>query len=286
MSKSRRHGLFGRREEVNDNPQQDDRSDDWLEATSSDDEEALESLRHSDAVRPLNITPEAERFPPLAPRDEAEARPKPAPVKTAPKRVYEPIKWGTNLFTLLMLIATCALVGAIVTIWQNPYTPLNPLPPATPFIEITATPDGILPTAMPTIAAPATIEADTGDTSQGGAAFAGDVIYQSNANNQGCDWTSIAGTVQASDGNGLNGYRVVVDDGTQEQVVFTGSAEQFGPGGWELALGNTLISGQYSVQLANTIGEAVSDPLLIDLPGDCAANVAVINWQQDGAPAS
>ncbi|QPC84214.1 hypothetical protein G4Y79_07530 [Phototrophicus methaneseepsis] len=293
MSKSRRRGLFGRRrEEPEDNLAEAAFSDDWLpsEDLEADDDDVLERLRHSDAMRPLKITPEEERFPPLAPEGVPvePARPRqPMPRK----RVYEPIKWGTNFFTLLVLMAMCGLIWVFSMIWQDPYVSLNPFPPPTRYIEITVTPevgmglvDATLPAATATSEATPTAEiVDTANNATGAAfALVGDIAYQANTGTQGCDWSSMTGTVQASDGEPVNGYRVLVDSGTEEQVVFTGSADHIGPGGWELVLSNTLISGQYTVQLTSSTGTAVSDVLLVELPGDCSANVAVINWQQAG----
>lgn len=276
MSNKRRRSLFQR-------AQKDASADepDVMEWLPEDEEaEELDHLREAEAVRPLNITPEEERFPPL------EVRPVPitnstfykdADLHEAPPVEYEPIRWGSNLLTLLFLVATIGLIVAIASIWQNPYSPLNPFPPATRYIEVTATPGPDIPataTAAPTV-----------EVVQSAFAFslAGDVIYTTNGNDNGCDWTSIVGTVQTASGEAVDGYRVTIDDGTNEQAVFTGSAPRLGPGGWELVLGEALISSQYAVQLTDARGEAMSEPLLVDMTGDCTRNVAIVSWQQNSA---
>ena len=275
MSNKRRRSLF-QRAQKDTSTDEDDFSMEWL----PDDEEAkeLDQLRESEAVRPLNITPEEERFPPL------QVTPVPitnstfykdADTHEPPPVVYEPIKWGSNLLALLFLVATMGLILALYLVWQDPYSQLNPFPPPTRYIEITATPEAAQPataTAAPTV-----------EIVQSAFAFslAGDVIYTTNGNDNGCDWTSIVGTVQTASGEAVDGYRVTIDDGTNEQAVFTGSAPRLGPGGWELVLGETLINSQYAVQLTDARGEAMSEPLLVDMTGDCVRNVAIISWQEN-----
>jgi hypothetical protein len=117
---------------------------------------------------------EAERFPPLPPpawaRHEAaqeaefedDLAPVPPPVsvpapvrgkarKTAPKK--KPSRARGCLYNLLTLLFFALTIGALIYgiyIFQNPFSPLNPLPPATSLpIMITATP-APLPTDAPT----------------------------------------------------------------------------------------------------------------------------------------
>ncbi|MCA9887014.1 MAG: hypothetical protein KC546_01525 [Anaerolineae bacterium] len=275
MSK-RRRDLFRRNKKDSANDEQEDFSMEWLPDPDDVEVEDLDSLRESEAVRPLNITPEEERFPPI----DVDVRPVPLALghqsqKSKAKVVYEPVKWGSNILALLFLLATIGLIAVIILIWQNPYSQLNPFPPPTPFIEVTATPGPMVP-AEPTAAPTVPVVESAYDFS-----LANDVIYTTNGNDQGCEWTSIVGTVQDTNGDAVDGYRVSIDDGINEQVVFTGSTPRLGPGGWELVLGQTLINGQYAVQLTNTAGEAMSEPLLVDMVGDCASNVAIINWRQN-----
>src|SRR5438045_1058892 len=45
-----------------------------------------------------------------------------------------------NLIALFFLLASCGAIAIFAVIWQNPYTPLNPLAPPTPLpLVITAT---------------------------------------------------------------------------------------------------------------------------------------------------
>lgn len=279
MSNKRRRSLFQRATE--NDAAKDDSVDEPDFMDLLPDEEATEDLnqlRDSEAVRPLNITPEEERFPPV------EVRPVPITESTfykdtdthePPPVAYEPIKWGTNLLALLFLVATIGLILALFVVWQDPYSQINPFPPPTRYVEITATPG-------PTVPATATA-APTVEVVQSSFAFslAGDVIYTTNGNDNGCDWTSIVGTVQTTSGEAVDGYRVTIDDGTNEQAVFTGSAPRLGPGGWELVLGEALINSQYAVQLTDARGEVMSEPLLVDMTGDCSRNVAIVSWQQN-----
>lgn len=106
---------------------------------------------------------DAERFPPLPPpawarHEQAEAEPQAAPAPRA-ARVSQPAPARAKarkpapktsrkrgcLYNLLTLIFFLLTVGAVIYgiyLFQNPYSPLNPLPPATSLpIMITATPE-------------------------------------------------------------------------------------------------------------------------------------------------
>ena len=117
-----------------------------------------------DEPAPL-VAQEAERFPPLPPpawarhEAEAEASRSPAPrlSSPAPARKTAPRKKTSrkrgclyNLLTLLFFVLTIGAVLYGIYIFQNPYSSLNPLPPATSLpIMITATPEP--PPVMPVL---------------------------------------------------------------------------------------------------------------------------------------
>lgn len=105
-----------------------------------------------DGEEPVASAQTEERFPPLPPpgwaRPAPETQPQPVrPMRSRPKRrpaPPPPPKRGRgcfyNLLALLFLALTAGAIWLGVTIYNNPYSLLNPLPPPTPLpIVITAT---------------------------------------------------------------------------------------------------------------------------------------------------
>lgn len=99
-------------------------------------DDALDFELLSDTQQRLkNITPPAERYPPLFDRDDEQSSD-----KIHDQRPKSGFAWGYNLLTLLFLIATGGLIVYFVYLWNNPFSPLNPLAPPTPYIQVTTTP--------------------------------------------------------------------------------------------------------------------------------------------------
>ncbi len=229
-------------------------------------------------------TPVPQRFPPL--EFETEDKPAPAP-KPAPIRARSTCL--PNLITLIFAVATVAVIVVFAIITANPYTPLNPFPPFTPLpVIITATflPPTItpLPTEGPTPTfTPIPLDAQ----GQPLAAFSFALstaapVYITNANNQGCNWSSIAGTVTDATGSALNGYGIhIIGDGV-DSVVFSGAALTFGPGGFELFLNGTPQEKTYSVQLLSPQGVVLSDTYSVSTQSNCDQNVAILAFVQTG----
>lgn len=192
-----------------------------------------------------------------------------------------------NLVALVFVLATIGVVGLFATITANPYSPLNPFPPFTPipivitatFLPPTATPE---PTAAPTATfTPLPVEAinSGGDTSTFAFRLVGEgAIYAPNANDQACNWSSIAGTVTDATGAALNGYRIHITGNGLNDTVFSGSALTFGQGGFELFLNGTPQENTYSVQLENAEGIAASPVYSITTQAACDKNVAILNF--------
>lgn len=230
--------------------------------------------------------PEAEPTVPddglTAPASELESVPRsesqPAPVKTHRGGCLP------NLVAFGFVLATLASIGVFTLIALNPYSSINPFPPFTPLpIIITATflpPTATLPaTAGPTATfTPLAVEPAASE-----AAFAfslvGGVLYQANANPEGCNWSSIAGSVTAADNSALDGYRVKVTGAGVDDTVFSGTTAAFGPGGFELFLNGTPQAAVYTVQLFDLQGEAVSAPVEVSTRAECAESVALLNFR-------
>jgi hypothetical protein len=222
--------------------------------------------------------PEA-RFPPLVPYVEEEPSvPLPAPTLKRRSNLLP------NLISVFFFLATLAALALFALIAVNPYTPLNPFPPFTPVpIVITATPGpGIQFPSVSTGATPTFTPLPAPDfqftlNSSG-------VVYAPNGNGQECNWSSIAGSVTDVQGAALDGYRILITDVKgDEKTVFSGSAQTFGPGGFELFLNGTPLEAQYSVQLLTPQGAPASEPYTVTTRADCQSNVAILTFVQRAA---
>jgi hypothetical protein len=254
------------------------------------------------------------RYPPLpeevaregarTPRRRGRPRPPRTPEQRARDQVY-------NVLALLFALGTIVVLAAVIFLWGNYNSPLNPLAPPTPLpIVITATytptytptPTPTLtpsqtftPSPVPTLAPSATftpifLEGFTtpdaltpgAPAANGtpGAAFPfvlqrGVVLYLTNPSGRGgCRWSSIAGAVVTFEGAAVNGYSVrVVGEGI-DQTVASGSAPGMGSGGFEVQVGAEARVGTYTVQLSDPSGTPVSAPVLVTTRADCAQNIA------------
>jgi hypothetical protein len=241
--------------------------------TMTEDEVAqLAALPEGLVARPLKVTPEAQRFPPvapsLAPQPEAPAEatsPMPSLAQVPPRRRSGR---GYNLLTLLMLLLTAVWCGLVAIIWQDPQTALNPFAPPILYVRITAT---FLP-PTPASAAPPTAEPLPYPFQ------AQPVAYSANENGRGCEWASIAGTVTAPDGSPLNAYRVRITSTTVDTTVFSGAAASFGPGGYEFPIGGAPAAERFTVQLLSPEGAPLTAPLTVDTRATCAENVARVDF--------
>lgn len=247
--------------------------------------EMLSSLR--DEVKAPVITPQEERYPPIAPTNhpkKAKAQKAGAPPQNRVKNVFY------NLLTFIFLLATCGLIYWFFQVWEDPQSALNPLAPPTPFVVITAesntdtalevqaTPDEsgqifvvITDTPMPTTSA----------TESPFAFITQPVFYASNSNDLGCNWWSIAGTVTDLEGNPLTGYRVRIIGEEVSETVFSGASQAFGAGGYELPLIGTPREASFSIQLLSAEEAPLSEEIFIATRADCEANVTLVNFIQN-----
>ncbi|MBI1276708.1 MAG: hypothetical protein GC179_01135 [Anaerolineaceae bacterium] len=209
---------------------------------------------------------------------------KPAAVKTVPP---QPKQIMANLLTVVFLLATVGMGALVVMIAQDPYTPLNPFPPFTPlpivitatFLPPTATPPGTVePTATFT---PLAVEASGAEPATFSFKLAHEEpVYAPNANEKGCNWSSIAGTVTDKQGGALDGYRIRVTGNNLNETVFSGAALTFGTGGFELFLNGTPQAQTYTVQLLDPQSKPLSPAYSIATKESCDQNVAVLEFIQ------
>ncbi|MBN8618069.1 MAG: hypothetical protein J0L63_04135 [Anaerolineae bacterium] len=222
-----------------------------------------------------------DRFPPV----------EQAAKKTEGKTTAKTTRGGClpNLLSLVFLAATVGAVGWVVQVAMNPYTALNPFPPFTPIpIVITATflpPTATVPpTEGPTATfTPLAVEslvtpvpAFTFVLADGGA------VYAPNGNEQGCNWSSIAGTVTNRDGSALNGYRIRVTREGLDETVFSGATLTFGAGGFELFLNGAPQDGVFIVQLFDPQSVPVSPAYEISTRATCDEAVAILRFVSNG----
>ena len=252
-----------------------------LDELPDHDAAALEALSQvGDAVRPLTITAPEERYPPTDP--DAVSSPQAAPP------VVLPPKKGTlkyNITTLFIVLATLFLCGIFAIIWQDPQSPLNPLPPPTEFIVVTATPQGIITdnaSASPTALIPTDTPQQTDSIAPPFQLANSGILYIQNENGRGCDWTSVAGSVTGLANEPLNGMAIRVIGDNLDEKVFSGTAQTFGAGGYELPLGGVPQEAEYSVQLLTAAGAPLSDPFTVSTKATCDENVAIVNFIQVG----
>jgi len=233
-------------------------------------------------------TPPEERFPPLNPAVEA--------AEEAPPRRRR--AWPLNLVTILFALATVALLVYFGLLWANPYHPLNPLPPYTPLpVIVTATFAPPTSTPFPTPAESPTPAVTTTFTPIPAAALPATMTFtpaafaftlvdsgiEYVAHENGCDWLGIAGNATDLQGEGLEDYgvRVRSQAGDLNATVTTGTAPDFGPGGYELKLGDQPQLAPYIVQLLNPAGNPVSEEYLVVTSDQCDQNIVIVNFTQN-----
>jgi hypothetical protein len=263
---------------------------------SSDSDLDLESLSLPDtdaeAIRMLSglqgevkapkITPPEERYPPLRPVAEAPRRSKPVPAPKAEVAKSEPTAFY-NLMTILILLGMVAFIAWFVQVWIDPQSSWNPLPPATPFIEVTATPNGLVIATPDDSGQIFVVITDTpaSVTESPYPFIVQDILYAPNSNDLGCNWWSIAGTVRDKDGAAMNGLRIRITGNELNESVFSGASQAFGAGGFELPLVGTPQEASFSVQLLSAQEAPLSEVLTISTRADCDANVTIVNFVQN-----
>jgi len=242
---------------------------------------ALQSLQHMDDImRPLVVTPQEERYPPLpsATTTNEPPKPRPQPIMSQPKN-----SGRKNFTTFIFFVLTLGLCGYYGFIWTDPQSILNPLAPPTPFEIVTATANAnaeFVPSPEPTIAAGEPTATPSLDDGQPFAIAEDGVLYISNQNGRECNWASIAGAVTNSSNEPLPGFGVRISGDEVSATVYSGTSSTFGAGGYEITLGSAPIVSTYRVQLVTTGGAPLSAELSVTTRDDCDQNVAIVNFVQ------
>ncbi|MEO1287937.1 MAG: hypothetical protein AAFV93_09215, partial [Chloroflexota bacterium] len=203
----------------------------------------LSSLR--DEVKAPVITPNVERYPPVAPvtpPTEISSESKVVVINETPPL----LAFVYNMFSILFLIATALVFVWFAFVWDDPQSVWNPFPPPTPFVVATVLPNqaNIDAETLPTPDAEGQIFVVITDTPVPTEAsspspfpfVSNPVLYVPNTNELGCNWWSIAGTVTDLDSNPIAGYRIKIIGEDVDETVFSGASQAFGAGGFELPL--------------------------------------------------
>lgn len=213
-----------------------------------------------------------------------------------------------NALTLFFLAATVAVCLITVLLVQDPTLPFNPFPPPTPrptptlFVlgEAVQNPhESPAPTALPTatptpllIATPTIPPTLTGVTpplaTYTPAAFPftlqdGAYAYTQYTGEQGCDYMAIAGQVFDLNGEPLKFIPIHIRDmeGFFETIVFSGSAPQYGPSGYEVQLNTSPYEAEFIVQLISETARPLSDEVVVRTRASCAENLIIVNFVQN-----
>ena len=284
------------------------------DAAVNDDTQAIpESVAQHTATRAKSAPAPAE-----APRRPAKPKPQPASKSSAPAapKVRRRFGWRDGVAILFALLSCGALIY-FAYIWQNPYSPLNPLsPPLLPPAVVSETP---LPTASATAThtptarpsatftplpiesigtnAPLAVTLGTPDltlTLLAGtpsatpppppfALLRTGIVYTSHAGAEGCAYSGIAGSVVDFDGQPLNGYTVWITGEEIDSRLTTGSSNLYGAGGFLLQVGDTPEVRPYAAQVLAADGVTpLSEPITFLSRDVCEYNIALIRFVQVG----
>ena len=199
------------------------------------------------------LTPSFTPFPSSTPTNTLTPTITPSPSETIPPTVT-PIPSAT--------------ITETATITDTPSHTPTPLATFTP--QPTATPTGPTPTLPPTVSPfPFTLRENQ------------IILTQNFANAAGCAWQGLGGQVFDLNGNPLaSGLQVHIFGGDIDRFVQAGSNTLYGPAGWEQPVDTAINTTTYFVELLSAQGTVVSDRIQVTFPGDCAQNVAIINFIQ------
>jgi len=251
-------------------------------------------------------------YEPERPATLEEDKPEPPPPKGKKPRK----RGGRGIYNTLAGLFVGGAIGltaVVVILIMNPNLPFNPLPPrtvvptptlivfgggdqaGTPLAAtrvptaapisggaLTATVQALVPTGITALPAGSTPLTSFPFTIQNEA-----VTYSRHP--KGCNGLWLVGQVfdlkqQAlvcgPIGRPLPCLPVQVNGDDFTSIQYTGSATQWGPSGYEVLLNSTPIEAEFEVQLLNSNGQPLSEPIIVRTLATCDQNVAVVNFIQ------
>lgn len=223
-----------------------------------------------------------------------------------------------NVFTILILLAILVVAAAVLVIFINPASGLNPFPPptlpelaslptassgssaaatatmatapaatqpitasATAAVVVMTPTTSILPTAQPS-EAPETPDLDEFVAIEEGLPLPASEYDPA----RGCDWMGVAGQVYDIQGLPIKGIRVLVravlDGSPIELIGMSGTALIYGESGYEVKLADWPVasSGQATIQLIDQAGLPLSGAYPFDTYDNCDENLILIDFQE------
>jgi len=224
------------------------------------------------------------------------------------RRSNEGMLW--NVLTVLVLLATLCMLSGFALVFINPYVPFNPFPPPTlpptmsfpsptPTLPVVTLPPTWTPTPsitpsptatytpVPTLAEPTlTPTPFPYELQPGTPAYTTSKIFHSDV---GCNWLSVAGQVLDASGKPVVVNVLVrgeLADTPVELLTISGTAANFGPGGYELQLADHPIASSQSlyVQLLDPNGLPISPQIYFDTHDTCEENIVLINFRLKPQP--
>jgi hypothetical protein len=137
-------------------------------------------------------------------------------------------------------------------------------------------------------AATATLEAMPPTPAPAGKYRAEAIIYKKNFvhPDKGCNWLGVAGQVLDTSGKPALDLVVVAEGVLQGQEILkvdiTGLHNAYGPGGYELELGNQVLASSNMIYITvfDLAGNPLSSPVSIVTRADCNQNLLMLNFQQ------
>jgi hypothetical protein len=106
----------------------------------------------------------------------------------------------------------------------------------------------------------------------------------------GCNWMGVAGQIFGENLEPKDGLVVVVEGAVNNSMVevlgYSGLAQSYGPGGYELFLSEVNSPGIFWVQLFDVQGNPLSGIYSFQMNGTCEQNLAIINFSLKSDPES
>lgn len=196
----------------------------------------------------------------------------------------------TTEVTEVVPTATEIIVSPTATSVPPTGVPPTAVPPTAVPPTATFTPTSVPPTATftPTAVLPTATVAPTAITEKFALQAATPIFMVNFAHTAAaCNWQGVAGQVFDATGKPLVNYVIKVV-GTYNgqpfsQIGITGmvAGDPYGVGGYEIVLGNSAISSVdlLTIQLYDTLGKPVTNPLPFSTSANCAQNLVLINFK-------
>ena len=224
-----------------------------------------------------------------------------------------------DIFSILLLLGAVCLGGYFMLIFIDPYSGLNPLPPATPIPPVilptaTITPQQLgelwteTPTIQPTITftprptftsipthtqivlfePTATPETPT-VTATPGLPFEAEIQNIDSTiihPDTGCNWLGVGGTVEDMDNSPLLGVVIRIQGSlvgsTVDMTTVSGVSPSYGKSGFELVLGEAPLpsNGTLYIRLFDQAGVPLSDKVTFNTSSECNQNLVLVRFKK------